>query len=179
MGADKAALLIDGVPMAHRIAQIASEACSRVTVLGREPLPGLSFLLDREEGAGPLSALADFQPTSSLVFIAACDMPLFCAGIIEGFAQSIDEADDALIPSINSRPQPLCGLYRNSCWDVLRDSVRAGNRRVMEWLDAMHIHLIREAQILELGLDLDSIIAVNTPEELSELLSRRHDRIGG
>lgn len=179
MGADKASLEIGGAQMAVRIAQAVATECGKVTVLGREPLPGLPFVPDVEQYAGPLVALSRYAPTSPLVFVAACDMPLFAPGVVGALSRALTAGHDAAVPSIGGRAQPLCALYRAECWPALRAFVGADNRRMMDWLRTMRIQYVEEGRLAELGVDAGTLVAVNTPEELEELLSRRRRGTGG
>ena len=63
MGQDKAAIRFDGEQLAVRIARSLDTVCDRVTIIGREPIPGYLLIKDLQEFAGPLVALSQLQPS--------------------------------------------------------------------------------------------------------------------
>ncbi len=160
MGADKAKLTVDGVPIGHRIVQALLQKCPRVTVLGGDPIPPALHIPDAEPYAGPIAALAAFAPTAEYVFVTSCDLPRLTHEVIEALAAEIGN-HQAAIPELHDRAQPLCALYREDAFDQLRTQHREGEKRIMRWVD-----------------DLDAIFVpvddqpwgrqvtnVNTPEE--------------
>lgn len=164
MGTDKASLLVEGEPIGQRIARELAKACVRVTVLGREPLPGLEFLPDAVEYDGPLSALARFKPREPLVFVASCDLPRFQGEIVRELAERLGE-HDAAVPIWEGRLQPLCALYRYTAFQALGARLEAGDRRLMSWVsqcDCLEI----EASELRHGMATHH---ANTPEEFERI----------
>jgi molybdenum cofactor guanylyltransferase len=165
MGHDKAALLIEGVPLAERIASELAKRAAPVTVLGRESIAGFGFLADSGEYQGPLVALSRFVATKPFVFVAACDLPAFDAGVVDVLGERIGEYD-AAIPEVEGRLQPLCALYRAEALRAIPELVAAGERRIMRWMDGLRIVSV-PAQ------ELPSLLAatsVNTPDELRAIV---------
>ena len=167
MGRDKAALRVEGEPLAHRVARELARACGRVTVLGREPLPGYGFLLDVEEYAGPKSALAAFQPEADLVFVAACDMPLFRAEVVAGL-RSLIGYRLAVVPMVDGKLQPLCALYALAAWKEL-PAVQSAS--MMAWLDRLDVRVVTELELESVGIDPRWIKGCNSQAELAQLLA--------
>src|SRR5690349_7725088 len=106
MGQDKAKMLVHGEPMAARIARLLSESGIPVTVCGREPLDGCSFLADDAAFQGPFVALSRFEPRAPFVFVASCDLPGFSASVVELLRARIADRD-AAIPVMEGPMQPL------------------------------------------------------------------------
>ncbi len=164
MGVDKATLLVDGVPQAERIVSSLTAFGIPVTTLGRVPTPGASFLADSEEGGGPVAALGRFRPSSDLVFVASCDLPLFDAALVPLLASFIGDLE-AAVPMVDGWRQPLCGLYQASVFGSMRDSSCA-----MDWLDGLSCRVVGEEELLAAGIDPRSVNGANTREELDEAL---------
>lgn len=162
MGEDKAKIVVQGEPLANRIARLLAEAGLRVTVCGREPIDGFPFIPDREEFAGPLAALAGFRPADGLVFVASCDLPGFDASLV-GFLEARLGSHDACFPALDGRLQPLCGLYRASALEKARELAEAGEKRIMRWIEGL------DCAVAE-GVDPSWIANVNTPEDLRSSL---------
>ena len=172
MGIDKASILVDGEPMALRIAKALSGRCDKVTVLGREPIAGFDFLPDASEYAGPLAALSRFETAADLFFLASCDLVSFDPRLIGELIERLGE-HDAVIPVLDGRSQPLCALYRASTLARLRETVSAGESRVMAWIasiDALEV----PADELTHGRACRS---VNTPDELRQSAGHRTDGV--
>ncbi|MFI5385343.1 MAG: molybdenum cofactor guanylyltransferase [Fimbriimonadales bacterium] len=158
MGEDKSRLLVDGEPMAVRIARLLAGRGIRVTVSGVEALEGRAFLPDREQHGGPLLALSRFEPSSELVFIVSCDVPGFDPAVVEILADHLGDSD-AAVPELEGRLQPLCALYRSSALKVAEKLVHGGERRVMTWLERLRVVVVSD-------IDPVWVSNVNTPADL-------------
>lgn len=168
MGQDKASLLVGGRPLAQRIADELEKSGCETTVLGGTPLPGRRFIPDEALGEGPLAALRGFSPQEGLVFVASCDLPLFSSRIPPAFELMLGGAD-CVIPSLEGKLQPLCGLYRSSCWNLLRQNPPP--KRVMDWAAQLHLVEADESLLLSGGVRPAWCQGANTPEELQALLA--------
>jgi len=136
MGTDKAKLIVDGEPLAERVARLIAGLGIPVTIAGREPIPGHNFLGDAEDFAGPLAALARFQPSAEYVFVASCDLPGFDPSVIESLRSRIGE-HAAAVPSLDGRLQPLCALYSAPSFELARGLAVEDERRTMAWLERL------------------------------------------
>lgn len=168
MGRDKASLLIDGRSLGLKIAGELESAGYEPVTLGGTPLPGCRFIPDREAGSGPLSALRGFTPDEGLVFLASCDLPLFSC-VAPTALESLLVHHQAVIPMIDGRPQPLCALYRSSCWQSLVNQPKLS--RVMDWTAGLDAIYPAEEALREAGADPRQFQSANTPEELQALLA--------
>ncbi|MBS1720342.1 MAG: molybdenum cofactor guanylyltransferase [Armatimonadetes bacterium] len=167
MGFDKASILIESVPLAVRLARMLQEAGWEPTILGRTPLDGYCFHPDNEVERGPLAALRAFCPTSHLVFVLSCDVPLFDGAVARALKSCLGEKE-AAIPAIDGRLQPLCGVYRREAWERL--SI-VDSARIMDWVEALDVEIVTEVELLRLGVQPDWCRGVNTPSELKTLLA--------
>lgn len=138
MGEDKASLLVGGIPVPRRIAEILAEACQKVTVLGPGPILGFTNLEDREPGQGPLAALGQIEPVAPFVFVCSCDIPQFDARLMIQARRAIGEGH-AAIPVAEGRRQPLCALYSADTFPFLRAALDEGKRSVMAWVDTLTV----------------------------------------
>lgn len=175
MGRDKSELVVDGTPMAERIAAELAEHGLSVTVLGTKPIQGCHFVGDEAAYQGPLFALARFTPGCPLCFVASCDMPGFDASLIVSLKDRI-EGFDAVIPMVDGRLQPLCALYASRSWTALRELALLGERRLMRWIDSLNIAVFEEPSFHAAGLRAENYANVNTEEEMNEFFQRRSAR---
>jgi molybdopterin-guanine dinucleotide biosynthesis protein A len=182
MGRDKASLLVNGVPVARRIALSLQEAGYPVVVLGREPIPPFEFQKDREANQGPLKTLADVYPDAPKFFAVSCDLPRFDARIVEVLNKKLDSYDTA-VPCLRGEAQPLCALYRTEALEVARSLISRGERKMKEWLRHLHVREVSEEEILSEGLTLECLENANTPEDWERLMgappfASREERMG-
>lgn len=166
MGRDKATLPVDGVPQAKRIIDLLSSLGVETTVLGREPVEGASFLPDHAEFAGPLAALARYEPKREFVLVLSCDLPRFSPAILDLMKERIESAQ-AAVPVVDGFRQPLCALYRSQAFGVLQ---QIEDPCAMGWLDALQVQLIPESDMAEAGIDPRVARGANTPEEFKAAL---------
>ena len=168
MGSDKAKLIIEGTELAERIAIQLQTQCSIVTILGRAPIKGYSFISDESDFAGPLTALAGFSPQEPFVFVASCDLVLFDERLVE-FLSSILSTNDAAMPFVQGFVQPLCGLYRSVCWKSLRLCIENGSKSIMAWIDQLQVARADDHVLQSAGIDPRSALGANSPQQLAEL----------
>ena len=169
MGTDKAELLLDGVPLAKRIAQALLDKKISVTVLGKKPIDGCAFVPDQQEYAGPLSALAGFTPANDIVFVASCDLVRFDVQVVDLLLSKLGENEIA-VPEVKDRKQPLCALYRREAFNKIAPLLAQGRRSVMAWLDILEQVVITERDFRAAGIDVRSALGANTLEEFDALM---------
>ena len=167
MGRDKASIPVSGVAMARRIALRLQEAGIRPTVLGSEPIEDLPFQRDLNAHEGPLAALRHFKPEAVFVFVAACDLPHFDAGVVAVLKERLGDVH-ASVPSVEGRLQPLCALYRADALDQLAKPPLETARSMREFLDTLRVVEVPEAAFA--GLHPHCLRSANSQEELEELL---------
>lgn len=167
MGVDKALITVGGQPMSLRIADALAEAVDKVTILGQSPIGNYAFQPDAEQYAGPLSALRTFVPVAEHIFVCSCDLPLFERRVVTLLRHELG-GFQAIVPLVDNFPQPLCGLYSRSAFDVLR-AMGTDQRSMMAWLDHLDVRLVEPSAI---GIDVRWITGCNTPEELGALLQQ-------
>lgn len=171
MGADKALLEINGVPLVLRVAREIGKVCGSVTLVG-DPgtyqIPGLAVVPDEFPGEGPLAGIEAALRCSAADWnlIVACDMPALDTAILEflftaamagpgaGFG-----ADVALPRYENGQVEPLCGVYHRRCHSVIRAALTAGIRRVTDALQTLALIYIPVASTAP-------FVNLNTPEDL-------------
>jgi len=162
MGSDKANLMVGNQTLLSRtIEQLAKYP---TTVLGPQGMA------DENPGEGPMAALAAYEPRADLVFVAACDMPLFDGRIVSALSCLIEDVG-AVVPVAEARLQPLCALYRTPSLHLLRDLHRAGKRRMMAWIERLNVRQVDESDLTVAGINPLAPLGANTPQELRELLA--------
>ena len=140
MGADKATLEIDGVPMARRVADALERAGAGSVVAVGGDLPalraaGLDARGDRHPGEGPLAAVvqvlseADGHP---VVAILACDLLRPDPGAIRALVARRAACDaDVVVPLSGGRPQWTHAVWHRRVASVLGSVLASGERSLV------------------------------------------------
>jgi molybdopterin-guanine dinucleotide biosynthesis protein A len=150
MGRDKAALPIgDRTMLQHILAQLephVGELLISVDQPGRYPEIGaVAEVVDRFPGAGPLAALASAlaQVRHERALVVACDVPELPLSLIETLLIGVQEpGGDAVIPTIEERPQYLLAAYRSAIAPTLIEAVQRGKRAAGCLLDLVRVRLV-------------------------------------
>jgi molybdopterin-guanine dinucleotide biosynthesis protein A len=173
MGCDKALLPWKGKPLAQWVAGAVAQSMLTATLVGApERYSGLGFRVipDLFPGEGPLggilTALRDSQAEWNL--IVACDMPGLDAQLLARLLQTARQSEaGVLLPIVRvgvdeSRPQPLCAVYRKTCLAPLEAAFAQGTRKVTAALAA--VRTVRVPMEME---EVPQFQNVNTPEDWS------------
>lgn len=151
MGVDKRRIVVDGLPLVRRTADLAREALPEagLVVLAAdaadaaglaELLPtSVRFALDPYPDCGPLAALvrAAGQVTSPWLMLLAADMPGLAPATLRGLAGLRDAAWDAIVPFADERLQGTCGLYSQAAVARLAEVHAAGELGLQRALNAL------------------------------------------
>lgn len=181
MGTDKAAILVDGVAMARRVADALVEAGARdvIAVGGDASLLtglGLDAVPDRWPGEGPLGGIvtaleavedlagggSSTPAGSGIVVVAACDLPALTPEVVVDLVTALASAPvevGAAVPVVDGVAQPHLLALRATAAPVLREAFSAGARAPRRAL--------RAAGVVEVDLGDDAALRdVDRPEDL-------------
>jgi molybdopterin-guanine dinucleotide biosynthesis protein A len=178
MGRDKATLLIDGIPMAVRIARAIDAATAPVVAIGRpEPAlaaAGLTVIADGHPGEGPLGGIltAFAWSPSPLVVVVACDLVDLDASTVGPLVDALAaDPDLAVVPAAREPgdAQPLCAAWRVAlAAEPLAAAFAGGERSIRRaWAD-----LARRTVLV----DGARVHNVNTPAEVPSEHGHHRDR---
>ena len=164
MGADKATLLVDGVPMARRVADVLEAAgCSPVVTVGGEAAAlrrlGLDNVDDEFPGEGPLGGLLTALSVGAPAVVVACDMPRLGVATVTSLIAGLDGHDAAMARS--DGPEPMCAIWSQRSVAPLRAQFLAGER-------AMHRAIV-DLDIAWIAVPLADLRNINTPGDLGTL----------
>jgi molybdenum cofactor guanylyltransferase len=182
-GESKALLRLAGQTFLARQLTEMSMVCQELLVITNEPgryreeislLGSVARCLpDLEPGAGPLSGLqaAMHAAANEVLWIVACDMPLLSAAAAVSLAELRQSEDlDAAIPRLQSRVQPLHGIYQRRCLDTVEQQLRAGDYRMMQLLSRLRIAYREDDEFKRCGVGLHFTRNVNDPSDYARLL---------
>ncbi len=176
-GRDKAFAAVGGEPIAVRTVRLFHELFGQVIVVTGRPERfaglGAEVVADRYPGCGPLAGihagmLASRHPH---VFVAACDMPGLDPEVIRFLVRRVGDAD-AIVPCWEDDVEPLHAVYAVRALPVLEESLRTGRHALRDVLELLRVDWVSEAELRAVRGTAQSLINVNTPDELAAVGGR-------
>jgi len=171
-GRDKAFAAVGGEPIAVRTIRLFHTMFPQVLVAANRPERfcglGVETVADRFPGCGPLAGIHAALLASRYphVFVAACDMPRLDPGAIRFLVTRIGGAD-AVVPRWEDDVEPLHAVYAVRCVPAIEACLRAGRLALRDFLSAARVDYVSEAELRAVRGAAESLINVNTPEELA------------
>ena len=179
MGQPKATLRLGGVSLIERtVAELARAFDDVVVVAAPESeaieLPALGAVtIVRDDNAyqGPVGALARGLRAArhELSFACSCDLPMLRSEVASWLMSLVDERDDAVIPQVGERLQPLHAVYRRLCAGALDAMLARGERRLSAIADAVNsaisARIVADAEYRRADPDRLSCLNINTPAD--------------
>ena len=176
-GRDKAFAAVGGEPIVVRTIRLFHELFPQVVVATQRPerFRGLDVetVTDRFPGGGPLAGIHTALLASRYphAFVAACDMPGLDTGVIRFLLARIGTAD-AVVPRWEGDVEPLHAIYAARCAPRIEAALRAGRHAVRDFLAAVEVDYVNEADLGAVRGAATSLLNVNTPEELAAVGGR-------
>lgn len=178
-GADKAAALLRGRPLAQWVAEALAAACDAIVVVHArgQPVPPLDVSVpvrcieDRWEARGPLAGLATafVRMDVPLCAVASTDVPLLVPGVV-GLLAARAEGHDGAVPFVDGHRQPLVACYRPAaCAGPFAAHIESGGGSVVGALAGLDIVDVAEAELRAIDPGLRSFRNANTPAALREI----------
>lgn len=111
-----------------------------------------------------------------LAIVVAADMPLLSPAALRAML-ALPRDYDALVPR-SPRPErarnamdlePLHAVYSRACLTPLQETLDAGRRRIIDFLDRVRLRVVEPAELAAADPEGRSFRNINTPEELAEV----------
>ena len=175
-GKDKAFLEIEGKPIVEHLINKFKVLVNEIIVVTNNPerysAYPVKLVSDEKPGLGPLMGIYCGLKASSAGynFVAACDMPFLDAGLVKYMIDSSD-AYDALIPEIDNRLHPLCGLYSRDCLAVIEEMLAQGRRDVRSIFPKLKVRYLAKEELDKFDQGLLSLVNINTKDEYEKSLN--------
>jgi molybdenum cofactor guanylyltransferase len=162
MGADKATVLVEGIPMLSRVVATLERAgaCPVVQVGGPARGPDLIVVADEVPGSGPLAGVQSALRWSPhpVIVVVACDLPHLTTEAVVALVGALGPGV-AVAVADSGRVEPLCAAWRVS--EVLAavdDLLSVGERAVRAVFDRVHVASV--------AVDVRALRNVNRPDDL-------------
>lgn len=170
MGRDKALLAWQGTTLLdHAVARLRA-VCDEVRVLsGPEPRyadRGLPVDVDVLPGAGPLAGLAAALAASSPrpALLLGIDMPFVTSDLLAHLRDALP-GWDAVVPSPEAGPEPLCASYAATCLPAVREELASGARKMTSFWPRVRVRALSTADLASFGLPDRLFRNLNDPSE--------------
>ncbi len=171
MGANKAFIPIDGVPIITRIYTLFKELFYEVIIVTNQKDLFKDFdsqiHTDLLPGKGALGGLYTglFFSNFEYSFCVACDMPFIKKSLIELLIKNTKD-EDVIVPETRDGLEPLHAIYSKNCLEPIKTTIEEGKYKITDFYDLVKVKIVGERQFLHLDPLRESFINVNTPEEL-------------
>jgi molybdenum cofactor guanylyltransferase len=180
MGTDKSRLTIEGQSFIERIAEMLLQVTSKVTVVGHDSddirLENIADVYPKWGALGGVqTALSSCHADWALV--VACDLPFVTSELCKRLI-ALRESYDAVVPiQQDSRPQPLCALYKvDPCLAHATQLIEAGRRRPLDLIERVNTRWVEFSEVQDLRSAEKFFVNINTPEDYYEI---SRTRVGG
>ena len=132
---------------------------------------GLPLIGDIVEQRGPMTGIySSFICTGAPeLFFVACDMPFIKAEVVELIKEKF-RGQDAVVPVNKGQPQALLGIYSRRVMPALEQRLKQNRKAMWDLLQEISAELIAEREISEVDPEGRSLVNINTPEELRDLI---------
>jgi molybdopterin-guanine dinucleotide biosynthesis protein A len=123
---------------------------------------------DVMEERGPMTGILSALnlPGAAEVFVTACDMP-FISGILTRYMiDRWESGREALIPVFNGKPQPLFGIYSRKITVAMEESIRRGDRGLIDFLGGRDVLYMEEREVRDIDAEGRSFVNINTIDDV-------------
>ena len=175
MGANKALLEVDGVPIIQHVASAMTAVFEDVRIVADDASPyaflNLQVTRDVWKKTGPLGGLhaALHSAVAPRVFVLSCDTPFVTPDLIQFILEQPARSPITVVSDENG-VQPLCGLYDRSLLREVETRLKAGNHRLLALLEALGASII-PLNTAHSWYRKDLLANINTPAEYHALRS--------
>lgn len=179
-GENKALAEFHGQPLISRVAEIITSVFSSCLLVTNDPdtykFLNLPMIGDIFPGHGPLAGIhaALTHVPQPEVFVTGCDMPRIDPRFIRYQCRlaEVEKEADAILPWLETGPEPLHGLYRKTCLPVIENSLKNGERKAVAVLEKLKVRRLEPDAILANGGDLKMFANINRPGDLYALFPK-------
>jgi molybdenum cofactor guanylyltransferase len=175
MGTDKAALELEGLPVATRTARLLAGLFEEVLLVGGAPPPGAPGRRVEDQQVprcalrGWVGALAAAR--SPRVLVVATDLPCLSAELLLALV-AFPEAD-VVLPRSPGGLEPLCALYRRErVLPRARERLAAGPLALHGLLGELELGILAGAELTAVDPDGTALENVNTPAAFARVRAR-------
>jgi len=127
----------------------------------------LRTAIDAYPGTGPLGGIYTglVAARAERCLVVACDMPLLEPALLRALLERSAECD--VVMPVLAYPEPLHAVYARACAEPIRERLEAGQLKITNFLGAVKVCYLREAEVRAIDPELRSFLNTNTEEDLA------------
>lgn len=177
-GSNKAFALMEGTPLIERVLAVLKGIFAENIIITNSPDQyrhlGLAMHEDIVKGAGPLGGIwtALTAIKTPWAFIAACDQPFLNPALIRHMLTLL-EGNDAVVPKMDWKIEPLHALLSKNCLAPVERLVRKGSLQVIGFLSEVRVRYLEAGEIAAFDPGFKSFVNVNRPEEIRRAAQKK------
>jgi molybdopterin-guanine dinucleotide biosynthesis protein A len=171
MGRDKSGLIVNGVTLAARTAQLLTGVVETAVEVG-PGVSGLPWTREEPRGEGPLVAIVEGRRYlrehghDGAALVVACDLPLLSAQLLTLLCDW--NAPGSVVPIVRGMPQPLCAKWGPHDLDGASEMVGDGVRSLRHLMSQRDVVLLDESSWRD-RVDEDEFTDVDSPDDARRL----------
>jgi molybdenum cofactor guanylyltransferase len=171
-GQPKALLELGGRRLVERVLDAVAPAVDDVLIVTNTPdlyrFLGLPMVADAYPDHGSLGGIFTGLAAAGgdSAFTVACDMPFVHRDVVRLVVARAAEAD-VVIPRVGDQLETMHAVYGKACLPHIEARLRAGQLRIVGFLDQVRVVEIGEAEVARHRPPAVAFMNVNTPEELA------------
>lgn len=173
MGADKAFLKLDGVPMIEHVLRSLKAVCRNIIIVTNSlrsyEAYRVTVVTDAFNTRGPLTGIYSglLKSTDEYNFVVACDMPFLNPGLL-AYMAGLAEGYDMVVPAVGGMFEPLHAVYRKGLVPVIEAQIMQQKQRIRELFVNQRVRYVVEEEIDRFDPARRSFKNLNTPQEYEE-----------
>ena len=177
LGRNKALEPFRGEPLIRRVIRRMGGVAASVIVVANDrervaelDLPdGATPVIDEYPGKGSLGGIYTglrAADTEWAVF-CACDMPFPSPALYRALLSN-REANDAVVPVVDGRPEPIHAAYSRACLEPINAKIAADQLKISGFFEDVRVRYFTEDRVRDIDPDLLSFFNVNTQQDLEK-----------
>lgn len=172
MGQNKAFIKINGTPIIQRIHTLFKKLFKEIIIVTNEKELFSNFdakiYSDIIPQKGALGGLYTglFFSSFKHSFCVACDMPFLNESLITFLLNKIEDNLDVIVPQTEDGFHPLHAIYSKRCIKPIKKIIDENRYKIIELYPLVNVKIVNEKEFLSLDPKKESLININTPEEL-------------
>lgn len=177
LGRNKALEPFLGEPLIRRVIRRMSQVASNIIVVANDDervaeldLPDhVTPVIDEYPGKGSLGGIytgLHAAPTEWAIF-CACDMPFPNPRLYRALLSN-RAANDAVVPVVEGRPEPIHAAYSRVCLEPIQEKIAADRLKISGFFEDVRVRYFTEDQVREIDPDLLSFFNINTQQDLEK-----------
>ena len=178
MGKNKAFIEIAGTPIIQKIQSLFERLFDEIIIVTdqKELFSGFhaKIYADLIPNQGALGGLYTglFFSSFPFSFCVACDMPFLKDSVIKYLIKNIEDYE-VVVPKTKDGLHPLHAIYSKNCLEPINRILGMKKCRIVDFYPMVKVKMIDEKEFFSLDPRRESLINLNTPEELLSIKEGR------